>query len=402
MDPAPEIEARVERFTRGADLGWIADVLADRRDELLEGWLEATASQPFHRGRRERAVADHIPHLFDALIGLLQRAAPSSAAPGAPLDDPAVLAAAREHAHVRVAQGLQAADVVAEFRLLRQEIGRVLRFGLNDEAPTSDIIGAALLVNDALDEATALGLTALTLYVEEAREDFLATTVHEVRQPITTIKGFIQIAAHELTRPEPNLRRVADSLQRAGVATDRMARILATLTDVSRLTLGRLELKLALVDLAELIPGVVERLDPADQSRVELELPSNLDTTGRWDPAALEQVIANLLSNAVKYSPAGTPIEVAVRGDTDTVQLCVCDHGIGLAADEIARLFQRYGRARSASEQGIEGLGLGLYLSRGIVDAHGGRLWAESAGSGHGTTMHVLLPRRPPPAPTEP
>jgi len=402
MERSPDVETRVERFTRGSDLGWVADTLAERRDEILDHWLEATTAQPFHQGRREHAVADHVPHLFDALVDLLQRSAPRSVDPGAPLDDSAVLLAAREHARVRMTQGLQPADIVVEFRLLRQETVGALRFHLADDTPTSDIIGAALLVNDALDGAISLALEALTRSIEEAREDFFATTVHEVRQPITAIKGSLQLAVRELGRPAPDVERASEALQRADAATNRMVRVLTTLTDVSRLTLGRLDLQPTTVDLIEMIRVVIGRLDSEDESRVALNAPSDLDATGQWDAAALDQVMGNLLSNAVKYSATDTPIEVAVQAHTETVELRVRDHGIGLTEEEITRLFQRYSRGQGANAHGIAGLGLGLYLSRGIAEAHGGRIWAESDGPGRGTTMRLILPRRVPSAPAEP
>jgi signal transduction histidine kinase len=104
-------------------------------------------------------------------------------------------------------------------------------------------------------------------------------------------------------------------------------------------------------------------------------------------------VVRNLLSNAVKYSPAETPIEVTISAPGAMVEFSVRDYGIGVAADELPRLFERYRRARGAVAHGIEGVGLGLYLTQGIVQAHGGRIWAESAGPGAGTTFHVILPR---------
>jgi signal transduction histidine kinase len=104
-----------------------------------------------------------------------------------------------------------------------------------------------------------------------------------------------------------------------------------------------------------------------------------------------------LLSNALKYSPEDSPVEVAVEASVERIDLTVRDYGIGLDVEDLAWLFRRYGRGRGATQRGIQGLGLGLYLSYGIVEAHGGRLWAESAGVGHGTTMHVRLPRSTPP-----
>jgi signal transduction histidine kinase len=380
----------------------VAAALATRRDEILDRWLAAAADQPFHCGRRERAVAGHIPRLFDALVALLQCAAPRWVDPASPLDDPAVLQAAQDHARARFEQGLAAADIVTEFRLLRQEIGRALHLHLADEVPTRDVVGAELLVHDALDGAVALGLTALTERVDEVREEFLATTLHDVRQPLTTIKAAIQLALRGLARPAPKLEQIMDALHRAEAATDRMLALLTTLADASRLALGRQQVHPVPSDLVELLLAAIGRLGPEGAGRVRLDVPPGINATGCWDPALLERVIDNLLSNAVKYSPPDTPIAVTVRADADTVHLAVQDQGIGLAADELAALFRRYGRTRRAVEHGIQGLGLGLYLARGMIEASGGRIWAESPGPGAGTTLHVVLPRQgPTPADTE-
>ena len=182
-----DVETRVHWFAADADLGWVADALMASRDRLLDRWLEATAGQAFHAGRREHAVADHIPALFDGLTALLRRSASRFVNPDAPLDDAAVLAAAREHAAARVRQGLTSPDIVVEFRLLRQEIWHALRLRLPDKVPTTDVIAAELVVNDALDGAVTMGLTALVERVEEVREELLATTIHEVRQPLACL-----------------------------------------------------------------------------------------------------------------------------------------------------------------------------------------------------------------------
>jgi signal transduction histidine kinase len=119
-----------------------------------------------------------------------------------------------------------------------------------------------------------------------------------------------------------------------------------------------------------------------------------LDTLGWWDRERLGQVLTNLLTNAAKYAPAETPVTVTVEGERATVTVSVRDEGIGIAADDLPRLFDRYFRARSATERGIEGLGLGLYLCRGIITAHGGEITAESPGPDQGTTIRFTVPRQ--------
>src|SRR5687768_12821552 len=164
MDPTG---ARADRYARDADLGAVAAVLRTQRDDLLGRWLAAAERQPFHAGHSTTAVADHIPRLFDAMVGLLSRAAPPAADPGAPLDDPALLDAARSHALERIGQGLCTADVVQEFRLLRQEIGRALRLHLPAASSQSDAVAAELLVHDALDGAVFVAISTISAHAAE-------------------------------------------------------------------------------------------------------------------------------------------------------------------------------------------------------------------------------------------
>ena len=390
-DAARDIETRVEQMTRGTDLSQVAALLAEQRDEILRRWLEATAAQPFHVGRYAGAIADHIPELFDALVALMQRSAPRWVTPGPPLDDPAVLSAARAHAQRRFEQGLAATDIVAEFRLLRQEIGRALRLHIPSNLHTEDAVGAELLVHDALDGAISLALAALTRQIEELREEFLATLVHDLRQPTATIKGHQQLVLRGLAAPVPDIARTRDLLGRAQAQSDRLGRLVDQLADASRVALGRLEVRPARHDLLALLHNVVKQLEPASVSRIQVDVsPDTLDTHGEFDAELVERVVANLLSNAVKYSPPNSPIHMALAEQGDALHLSIRDIGIGLTPDEIATLFKRYSRARGAVEQGVQGLGLGLFLSRGVVEAHGGRIWAESAGKGQGTTFHML------------
>lgn len=384
---------RVERLTRGADLAPVADLLAARRDEILERWVEVTRRQPFHHGRRDHAVADHLPHLIDGLVAVLRRSAPRDAEPEAPLDDERVLEAARDHAFVRFEQGLGAADIVTEFRLLRHEISRAVGLYLDEDESPADVVAAELIINDALDGATALSLSALTDKVEEVRADFLATTLHDAQQPVTTAKLSIQMAERDIEKPEPDIAHAQNALRRAVLALDRMTVLLRRLADASRLALGSLELRHAETGLGEVVRRVVQDLDPESAERIRIGHEG--DDAGLWDSSALEQVVANLVTNAVKFSPAGSAIELEITAADDEVTLAVRDHGDGLRSEDFIGIFKRFGRSREAREAGVEGQGLGLYLSRGIVEAHGGRIWVESDGPGTGSVFRVALPRQP-------
>ncbi len=393
--PAESIPDRqVEEYTKGADFTWVVSALTSHRDEILERWLDAVTKQPFHHDRKESAVADHIPNLLDALIGLLRTTAPSWVDSNAPLEDIGILSAGLSHSRVRAEQGLKPADVVVEFRLLRQEIWRALREAIPDGALTDGVVAAEMLVNDALDSAISQGLAALTDHVEQVREEFLATTMHEVRQPLTAISGEAQLLIRTLGQDMPDLARVHASAARIRVSTERMISILETLTEISRLALGDLGLQPLSVSLEEVVRKALYDCGPEAQDRVVLKVVPNVDTTGVWDPMRLGQVASNLIGNALKYSSAGTPVEIKLSADEKSVELSVRDYGIGISAEDIKHIFSRYTRGGNAVEKGIQGLGLGLYLCQGIVKAHGGRIWAESGGVGQGTMITVELPRQ--------
>lgn len=379
-------------YASASDLSWVAQTLTERREAILAGWLAATAAQPFHQGQVERAIADHIPELFDTLIDLLERAAPRWIEPGAPLDDDAVREAAELHAKERVAQGLEPANISTEFRLLRQELWRALREALPTDASLTDTIGAQILLNDALDGAMALGLTALTAQIAQTREEFLATVVHEVRRPLTVIRGNAALARRLLGRGEPNLAQIETLLGRIETATGQMNGMLGTMVELSQAALGGFILNLTGGDLAAIIAGTIAASGP-EAGRVHLTVAPGLDTTGRWDVERLAQIFSNLIANALKYSEAPTPVTITIDGDGASFRCRVTDHGIGIPADELPRLFARYRRASNAIADGIDGLGLGLYLCRALVAMHNGTIRASSPGPGGGATIHLTLPR---------
>ncbi|HLH26309.1 MAG TPA: sensor histidine kinase [Chloroflexota bacterium] len=391
-EPETEATERAQDYARHANLTLALAALSARRDEILERWLEVVARQPFHCGRRERAVADDIPALFDAVLATLARGAPVWLEPEAPQENPAVAAAARGHATARSRQGLQAADVVVEFRLLRQEIWRALREELPDSAPTGDLLAAQLLLNDAIDGAMGVGIAVFVRAVEEAKEEILLTAAHDLRNPLTGIKGTAQLIARQFRRPQPDLARIERGLGQIDEQATRMMVLIAELLDASRVRLGRFEVSRAPTEFRAVLDAVVSRCPPAERARLHIRATLASVRPGQWDAARLERVLENLLSNALKFSPPDSPIEIAVDGTAAGLAVAVRDHGRGLEGQELTRLFDRFYRAPDVAEAAIEGSGLGLYIVRGIVEAHGGRIWAASEGHGQGTTIQFTLP----------
>jgi PAS domain S-box-containing protein len=230
---------------------------------------------------------------------------------------------------------------------------------------------------------------------EEVRErdEFLSIASHELRTPVAALQLQLQLLQRAANRSAdhvpPAVEGKLDALERQ---TRRIGFLVGELLDVSRMRLGRLELAVEDADLSEIARETVAHLrDELEKSgsRLLLDL---APTPGRYDRSRLEQVITNLLVNAAKFGQ-GKPISLHVAPDGDRARLRVTDRGIGISAEDQARVFERFERA--VTSQHFGGLGLGLYIARQIVDAHGGEIRVESA-PGTGTSFVVLLPREPP------
>jgi len=231
--------------------------------------------------------------------------------------------------------------------------------------------------------------------LEEVRErdEFLSIASHELRTPITALQLQLQLlqrAAHRLEGGVP--KSVDQKLQSLERQTRRLSLLVNELLDVSRMRLGKLELRYEAADLAELAREAATPLE-ADLARSGSHLAYDLSPApGRYDRTRLEQVVGNLLVNAGKFGQ-GKPVELRVRADGPDALLEVVDHGIGISPEHQARVFERFQRAVPA--QNFGGLGLGLYVARQIVEAHGGTIQLSSA-PGAGATFTVRLPRQPP------
>ncbi|QSQ20657.1 PAS domain S-box protein [Pyxidicoccus parkwayensis] len=254
------------------------------------------------------------------------------------------------------------------------------------------VLGIGVMIEDITDRKLADEERG-RLYREaqeaiRVRDDFLSIASHELKTPLTPLSLRLATLERKLERGEhvdpATLRHARQHLLRiTGLIND--------LLDASRIEAGRLALHPEATRLDSLVEHVLQAMEVHRGSHtVHFERPHQ-PLLVRADPYRLEQVIANLVENAFKYSPDGGTIHVELHQRGDVALLSVKDPGIGIPPDQQKLLFDRYFRARNVSSRSYGGLGLGLYISRDIVERHGGRIWVESE-VGRGSTFYVALP----------
>jgi signal transduction histidine kinase len=224
----------------------------------------------------------------------------------------------------------------------------------------------------------------------ELRDEFFSIATHELKDPLFSLQlanRLLRLAAARQGEMPDYIQQHLDVSQRQ---TERLARFIDELLDVSRIMNRRLQLEVEPLDLSELAREIVARFrDRSDARGTTITAVAPEPVNGDFDRMKLEQVIANLLANAAKYG-AGRPVEVRVRGDANMAVLEVRDQGVGIAREDQARIFERFERASTGHKK--ESLGLGLYIVRSLVEAHAGTIGVTSE-PGEGATFTVRLPR---------
>jgi signal transduction histidine kinase len=267
----------------------------------------------------------------------------------------------------------------SEFRIIRPDSGQIVWLEERGQA-----------VLDAEGEVARLAGVVMDItarkQLEEQQRQFVANITHELRNPLAAIRGYAELMQRRQGYDERALRAVISQ-------TGQLDRLVGDLLDVSRLESGSLQLRPRRLDLAARARESAEEAQAASQRHtIRVEAPDR-PVEGSWDPDRLSQVFRNLLGNAVKYSPEGGEIVVTVRELGDDAQVSIRDRGLGIAPEDVSKLFERFYRTGSAAAL-AQGLGLGLYIAKELVEAHGGRMWVESDGPGQGSTFHFILPLR--------
>jgi len=223
----------------------------------------------------------------------------------------------------------------------------------------------------------------------EARERFLSIAAHELRTPVTTLRLSADLLLRRRAAGRLDEELLASSIARIAKASGRLAELVDELLDVAKLTADGVEPKRSSVDLGDLVSGIVELYGGTHAAR-RLDFDAAPGMIVWADPGRLEQIVSNVIDNALKYSAEPSPVTITVGTADDGVLLTVRDEGIGIDSQALTAIHEPF--TRGANAGAIEGLGLGLFISHSIVEAHGGWIRFESDGPGLGTTVRVWLP----------
>ncbi len=227
--------------------------------------------------------------------------------------------------------------------------------------------------------------------LSELKEEFLALTTHDLRSPLTVISGVISFfTSGRLGELTPEQKNMVAMMERN---THNLIELVNDLLDASKLESGTMRLDLSSTDLCLLIDELREAMDPLAKEKdinLEEEIPCDLPPL-QADRAKLRRVLTNLVSNAIKFTPKGGRVRIRAEAEGDHIRISVIDTGVGIPPEDLARLFDKYEQARSRATRSEKGTGLGLYITRQLVELHGGRIEVQSE-VGRGSTFSFTIP----------
>lgn len=289
---------------------------------------------------------------------------------------------------------------------LKKKDGRLIDAFVNTYALTDDegnIIGFQGAITDITerkelermrDQLTSTILTDVTKRreLERMKDQFISSVTHELRTPLISVKGYVDDV---LTGEVGGMsKEVASSLIVVKRNTERLLGLVDELLEIRRLESGRLQLDLSPLDFLEVVHHCTEEAKPlvdGKRQSFHVETPEK-PLMIQGDRARLIQVVMNLLNNASKFTPEGGDVKLRVEEQEESIQIQVSDTGMGIGKEDLERIFEPFAAIEKPTY--VKGTGLGLSVTRGLVEAHGGRIWAESLGEGKGATFTVILPKK--------
>jgi signal transduction histidine kinase len=273
---------------------------------------------------------------------------------------------------------------------LRDERGRIIgTFGISRDV-TAQILAEHALAQQALQLSQQ---NDRLRELDRLKDEFIGLVSHELRTPLTSIIGYVGLLRDE----EESGLNASPFAEVIGRNSQRLLRLVEDLLFLSRIQSGKLPAQFRSADLAGLAAATVEEMRPrAQRKHIELAFSAAAVPCFAADPARITQLLGNLISNAVKFTPDGGRVEVRLGTEADHAVLAVSDTGIGIPAADREQIFERFFRTATATRQAIPGTGLGLTITKAIVEAHDGTITVDSD-EGSGSTFRIRLPLRPVP-----
>jgi signal transduction histidine kinase len=381
-----------------------AGQIRQKKEDILRHWEERVRAEvPAAEGRSRRVLLNHIPFLLDELARAMESASPD--------DHQGACTASQEHAGQRAGlSDYSLEEVVQEYHLLRRAIIDVLDkdFGGNPDPRMAihDMIDKAIQVatieyveinqRKLLEQAKKLQEQAAALkQLDQRKDEFIAMLAHELRNPLAPILNAASVLRF-MRLDNPLLSQVQAILERQA---RQMSRLVDDLLDVSRVTTGKVHLRKERVELRTMVERSAETMNSLLGERNH-ELTIQFPREPVWvdaDPVRMEQVFTNLLNNAAKYTEPGGHIWVSGEREGDEVVVRVKDTGVGMCPEILPFVFDIFSQGHRALDRSDGGLGIGLAITRSLVQMHGGSIEARSEGQGRGSEFVVRLPVASPP-----
>lgn len=371
----------------------LADFIRQNQAAIIDEWIQfAGTRSPASDGMSKLALKDHIVDILNFVAADLA----SAQTPHEQVDKSHGLSdgagpfrhtAAEVHAALRLADGFDIDQMVSEYRALRASVVKQWVAGHKTLATTD--IDDLTRFNESIDQAVTESVAHYTKTIDNSRNLFLGILGHDLRNPI----GAASMAAQRMERwgtSDPKQAKVVSELVRT---TERATRILNDLLDLTRSSFGTdIPITKAKSDIAKLCQTIADELRSINEAQVvKVELEG--DPVGFWDAARMGQVLSNLMGNAIQYSNSCSPVTVAIAGnDPDAVTLNVHNFGPTIPVENQRAIFESGVRGQVNDPGGHTHLGLGLYIARLIIEAHGGKI-SVTSDEKKGTTFTVQLPR---------
>ena len=230
--------------------------------------------------------------------------------------------------------------------------------------------------------------------LDQMKSEFVSLASHQLRAPLTAIKGYISLIQEGSYGQVSNVLK--DALRKIYISNETLINLVGDFLNLSRIESGKMKYTFEPIQMEEIVQGVFEEFkEVVKEKKLELryENPETPLAKAMLDKDKFKQVIMNLVDNAVKYTPEGS-VTLKIAEEGSNILFSVSDSGVGMSAEDLAGIFKRFSRMEGGSKVNISGLGLGLYLAKRIVTDHGGEIWATSDGPGKGSTFWVRVPAR--------